>query len=140
MQPDSPLSQNDPEDAARRAELARVVERHIDRLPEQFRTVFVLRALEEMSAQEVAEVLHIPEATVRTRFFRARAQLREALARDIDFATEDAFAFDGLRCDRIVAAVLEALPIRPGHPGEHPWRPDSCPHGPSSRGVDAVAS
>lgn len=124
MQPDGPRSQNDPEDAARRAELARVVERHIDRLPEQFRTVFVLRALEEMSAQEVAQALHIPEATVRTRFFRARAQLREALARDIDFATEDAFAFDGLRCDRIVAAVLEALPPLSEQQGEDPWKPD----------------
>ena len=124
MQSDSPGHQNDPEDAARRAELARVVERHIDRLPEQFRTVFVLRALEEMSAQEVAQALHIPEATVRTRFFRARAQLREALSRDIDFATEDAFAFDGLRCDRIVAAVLEALPAPSEQQGEDPWKPD----------------
>jgi len=107
--PSDSSSSSDPEDAARRAELARLVERHIDRLPEQFRTVFVLRALEEMSAQEVAQSLRIPEATVRTRFFRARAQLRESLARDIDFATEDAFAFDGPRCDRIVAAVLRAL-------------------------------
>jgi RNA polymerase sigma-70 factor (ECF subfamily) len=106
----SDRSSPDPEDQARRAELVRLVERHVDRLPEQFRTVFVLRALEEMSAQEVAQALHIPEATVRTRFFRARAQLRESLARDIDFATDDAFAFDGLRCDRIVAAVLQALP------------------------------
>jgi RNA polymerase sigma-70 factor (ECF subfamily) len=118
----SDRSPPDPEDAARRAELARLVERHIDRLPEQFRTVFVLRALEEMSAQEVAHALHIPEATVRTRFFRARAQLRESLARDIDFATEDAFSFDGARCDRIVAAVLQALPTE--QQGNPPWKPD----------------
>jgi RNA polymerase sigma-70 factor (ECF subfamily) len=46
---------------------------------------------------------------VRTRFFRAKGLLREALARDIDFAYGDAFAFAGGRCDRIVAAVLERL-------------------------------
>lgn len=100
----------DPQDAAQRAELRRAIERHIDRLPDAFRTVFVLRALEEASVEEVAGLLDIPEATVRSRFFRARAQLREALARDIDFALDDAFSFDGARCDRIVAAVVQALP------------------------------
>ena len=50
-----------------------------------------------------------PETTVRTRFLRARAQLREGLSRDMDFALEDAFAFAGTRCDRIVAHVLAAI-------------------------------
>ena len=70
------------------------------------RVPLVLRALEEMTVEETATALGIPEATVRTRFFRARGLLREALAREIDFVTEDAFAFDGARCDRIVAGVL----------------------------------
>ena len=48
-------------------------------------------------------------ATVRTRFFRARSLLREALAQKIDLAYGDAFAFAGERCDRIVAAVLARL-------------------------------
>jgi RNA polymerase sigma-70 factor (ECF subfamily) len=48
-------------------------------------------------------------ATVRTRFFRAKGLLREALAREIDFAYGDAFAFAGARCDRIVAGVLARL-------------------------------
>ncbi|HEY0488474.1 MAG TPA: RNA polymerase subunit sigma, partial [Telluria sp.] len=51
----------------------------------------------------------IPEATVRTRYFRARGLLREALSRELDVALEDAFAFDGARCDRIVASVLARL-------------------------------
>jgi RNA polymerase sigma-70 factor (ECF subfamily) len=71
--------------------------------------VFVLRALEEMSVEETAACLEIPEATVRTRFFRARGLLREALSRELDIALEDAFAFDGARCDRIVANVLKRL-------------------------------
>jgi RNA polymerase sigma-70 factor (ECF subfamily) len=78
----------------------------IDQLPEAFHTVFMLRAVEEMSVDEVAQALGIPEATVLTRFFRARSLLRESLASDIDVALGDAFAFDGARCDRIVAAVL----------------------------------
>jgi len=66
----------------------------------------MLRALEEMSVDEVANVLEIPEATVRTRYFRARALLREGLAQEMDFAIGEAFSFAGERCDRIVAGVL----------------------------------
>jgi RNA polymerase sigma-70 factor (ECF subfamily) len=98
-----------PERAAMRAEARRMLENKIDDLPEAFRTVFVLRALEEMTVEEVSSSLGIPQATVRTRFFRARSLLREALSREIDFVFEEAFAFDGARCDRIVARVLARL-------------------------------
>jgi RNA polymerase sigma-70 factor (ECF subfamily) len=95
-----------PEAAAMRAELRRLLERKIDELPAQFRTVFMLRDVEEMSVEETAECLDVPPATVRTRAFRARALLRESLSRDIDTATVNAFGFAGERCDRIVANVL----------------------------------
>lgn len=95
-----------PEPAAMRAQLRQLLEARIDLLPDAFRTVFMLRAVEEMSVEEVAEVLQIPEATVRTRYFRARSLLREGLASAIDMTLADAFAFDGARCDRIVAGVL----------------------------------
>jgi len=93
-----------------RAELRVLLERRIDELPTAFRTVFVMRDVEEMSVQETADLLGIPQATVRTRLFRARALLRQALARDLDTATVDVFAFAGERCDRIVSAVLARLP------------------------------
>ena len=95
-----------PSNAALRAEIRRVLERRIDELPAAFRTVFVLREIEEMTVDETAECLGIPPATVRTRLFRARALLREALARDVDIATGDVFSFAGARCDRIVERVL----------------------------------
>jgi RNA polymerase sigma-70 factor (ECF subfamily) len=95
-----------PPDAALRAEVRRLLERRIDDLPVAFRTVFVMRDVEDLSVQETAECLAIPPATVRTRLFRARALLREALARDLDAATIDVFGFAGERCDRIVAGVL----------------------------------
>ncbi len=98
-----------PEHAALRAESRRLLEAKIDALPDAFRTVFVLRALEELTVEETAATLGIPEATVRTRYFRAKGLLREALAREIDFAFGDAFAFAGARCDRIVAGVLARL-------------------------------
>jgi RNA polymerase sigma-70 factor, ECF subfamily len=98
-----------PEQDASRAEMCKIIEARIDGLPESYRAVFVLRALEELTVEETASVLEIPEATVRTRFFRARALLREALAREVDRGIEEAFSFAGERCDRIVANVLAAV-------------------------------
>ena len=98
-----------PDRMASRAEMRRLVEARIDELPELFRTVFMLRAVEEMTVEEVSAALDIAPATVRTRFFRARAQLRESLSRDMDFALDDAFSFDGARCDRIVGRVLATV-------------------------------
>lgn len=101
---------DEPDRLALRGEVRRLLERHIDALPEQFRTAFVLREVEELSVEEAADALGIPPATVRTRAHRARALLRAALAHDIDVATLDAFGFAGERCDRIVSGVLARLP------------------------------
>jgi hypothetical protein len=98
-----------PEQAAQRAQARGLIEAKIDGLPEVFRTVFILRAVEELSVEETGRVLGIPDATVRSRYFRARGMLREALARELDFALEDAFGFDGERCNRIVANVMRRL-------------------------------
>jgi RNA polymerase sigma-70 factor (ECF subfamily) len=98
-----------PERNALGGEMRQLLEKRIDALPDGYRAVFVLRALEELTVEETAVALDIPEATVRTRYFRARGLLRESLARDIDRSLEDAFAFAGARCDRIVANVLERI-------------------------------
>jgi RNA polymerase sigma-70 factor, ECF subfamily len=98
-----------PEHGALRAETRRLLEAKIDQLPDAVRTVFVLRAVEELSVEETAAALDIPEAAVRTRYFHARSQLREALCREVDLALADAFAFDGSRCDRIVVAVMAKI-------------------------------
>jgi RNA polymerase sigma-70 factor (ECF subfamily) len=111
-----------PEQSAMRADAQRLLESRIDALPDAFRTVFVLRSLEEMSVPEIAECLGIPEATVRTRHFRARSLLRESLSRDIDVALEGAFRFAGERCDRIVRRSFERLALQPSSvtPGSTP--------------------
>lgn len=105
--PDNPDSR--PDRMAMRADARRLIEARIDTLPDVFRTVFVMRAVEELSVEEVALALQLPEATVRTRYFRARSLLREGLSQDLDLATSDAFSFDGARCDRVVAGVLTRL-------------------------------
>jgi RNA polymerase sigma-70 factor (ECF subfamily) len=98
--------------AAENGELRRRLETHIDALPDGFRAVFVLRALEELSVEETAAALGLPPATVRTRFFRARSRLREILSQEENVALGQAFAFAGERCDRIVAGVLCRLLAR----------------------------
>ncbi|MEG0923249.1 MAG: RNA polymerase sigma factor [Comamonas sp.] len=112
-QMDSNWQQDDmdrsPERVAMRSELRKIMEARIDMLPDDFRRVFMLRGVEEMSVEEVSQILEIPEATVRTRFFRARSMLREGLSQDLDMALSDAFTFDGDRCDRIVSLVRAQL-------------------------------
>lgn len=98
-----------PPQAAWRAEIRALLEQRLDELPVAFRTVFIMREVEDMTVEETAACLGVPAATVRTRLFRARALLREALARDIDSAAVEVFGFAGERCDRIVAAVRARL-------------------------------
>ncbi len=112
--PDMPMAT--PENVAARAEMRRLIERKIDELPESYRAVFMLREVEDLSVDETAEALGIPAATVRTRLFRAKARLREALAQEMDVATQDVFGFDGERCDRIVATVLARIAAPATHP------------------------
>lgn len=98
-----------PEAALARGEMRALLERKVDELPEDFRIVFVLRSVEELSADEIASGLGIEPATVRSRHFRARSLLRASLAREIDVTRRDLFDFGGARCDRIVAAVASRL-------------------------------
>jgi RNA polymerase sigma-70 factor (ECF subfamily) len=102
-------SAESPEHSTSRAEVRSLLERAIESLPVAFRTVFILREVDELSVAETAECLSITAATVRSRLFRARGLLRESLARELDLATADVFHFGGEHCDRVVAAVLARL-------------------------------
>ena len=100
---------SNPEELFAVAELKRLVERAIDDLPDGFRAVFVMRAVEQMSVQETAACLGIPPDTVKTRLHRARALLQKALSDHLDRLVPTAFGFAGERCDCIVAGVLARL-------------------------------
>lgn len=73
-----------PEDIAQGGEIRQLLEVHIGSLPEGYRKVFVMRAIEELSVEETAAALAIPEATVRTRYFRARNLLRTFIGDAVD--------------------------------------------------------
>jgi RNA polymerase sigma factor (sigma-70 family) len=95
-----------PDKILARTQIRAVLERTLDELPESFRLVFILRSVEELSVEETAQTLGIPEATVRSRHFRAKSLLRESLAQEVDLAERDLFEFGGQQCDRVVARVL----------------------------------
>jgi RNA polymerase sigma-70 factor, ECF subfamily len=95
-----------PEGAAMRGQLRLYLESAVGDLPEEQRTVFVLRALEELSVEETAAVLDLNPQTVRTRFMRARRRLQSHLHEELKMTFGEMLAFDGARCDRLVARVL----------------------------------
>lgn len=98
-----------PEGSTGRREMQVLLEELIDALPDPFRLVFVLREVEDMSTDEVASHLDIKPATVKTRLFRARKLLREALEARVAGGFAQLYPFDGARCsgmaDRVVARL-----------------------------------
>jgi RNA polymerase sigma-70 factor (ECF subfamily) len=98
-----------PETRASDHEHRALLEDAIDALPEHYRTAFVLRAVEELSVAETAEVLEVSEETVKTRLHRARIALQESLLERTRAATPAVFGFHLSRCDRVVNAVLERI-------------------------------
>jgi RNA polymerase sigma-70 factor (ECF subfamily) len=95
-----------PEDHVGSRELRSFLEHAVDSLPEVFRTAFVLRSVENLSVSETAEVLGVPEETVKTRHYRARERLQAALIDRAGAELPSLFGFHRERCDRVVAFVL----------------------------------
>src|SRR3546814_21013970 len=91
-----------PERMHARAELRRLMESAIAALPETFRLVFVLREIEEQSVEEVAAMLDLNPATVKTRHLRARRRLRSALAPEVQDMLSGSFPFAGRSEERRV--------------------------------------
>lgn len=90
-------------------ELAALIETAIEKLPDDYRCVFVLRAVQQLSTKETAESLGIYQATVKTRFHRARNLMQHSLNQHIKQAGLQVYEFAGQRCDRIVNSVLQRL-------------------------------
>ena len=99
----------DPERQAYDHELRLVLERAIDTLPESYRLVFVLRAVENLSVAETAACLDIGQEAVKTRLLRARRLLRQDLEQRAGIVAAGAFGFHLSRCDRVVEAVLRRI-------------------------------
>ncbi len=68
-----------PEELTLKEELHRYVRSYVDSLPDKLRVVIVLREVEDMSYEEIAEMMNIPLGTVRSRLFNARQIIKDRL-------------------------------------------------------------
>jgi RNA polymerase sigma-70 factor (ECF subfamily) len=98
-----------PEAGTAQSEARQLLEDAIERLPENYRTVVVLREVEEMSVAETAQSLGVTDAVVKTRLHRAHAMLRKELYARARGRAADLYQFHAVRCDRVVKAVFERI-------------------------------
>lgn len=99
----------DPEQNTAQSEVSGMLEEAILNLPEMYRTVVMLRDVEELSTAETAASLEISEENVKVRLHRGRALARRALLERVGSSARSAFPFMGMRCDRVVAGVFARL-------------------------------
>lgn len=98
-----------PECEVANMQLRSLLEECIDELPDAFRAVFVLRAVEQCSVDDTADILEIPQATVKTRFHRARRLMRQRILDYTEAAGIGVHEIAGPRCDAIVNKVMATL-------------------------------
>ncbi|HEV2202100.1 MAG TPA: RNA polymerase sigma factor [Bryobacteraceae bacterium] len=85
--------EGNPEEQYSKEELQRILNEAVETLKPDFRTVFTLRDIEELSTEETAEALGISIPAVKSRLLRARLALREKLTRQFKRKGEDVFAY-----------------------------------------------
>ena len=117
-----PMSENDgdpmdgfasialtPEEQVSNSEMRSLLEKAVEHLPDAYRTVFVLRDIEEMSTTDTANALEISEENVKVRLHRARALLRKTLYQRAGMERKEAFNFHAVRCARVMKNVFERI-------------------------------
>ena len=109
MTPRNTAFSDNPEHQTYDHELKVILEHAVDRLPEDYRSVFVLRIVEELSIAETAECLDLTIETVKTRLHRSRALLRNQLQRRAGIVAKEVFPFHLSRCDRVVENVFRRI-------------------------------
>ena len=87
-------------------ELKVLLEKAIERLPEKYKLVFVMREIEEMSTKETMEVLKLSESNVKIQLSRAKEMLRENLTGK---QLKEVFKFKLPVCDEIVNYVMNKI-------------------------------
>jgi RNA polymerase sigma-70 factor (ECF subfamily) len=107
----NPSPAPDPECGAAGTEMRAILEAAVEALPEAYRTVFVLREVEDMSTEETAESLELTTDAVKTRLHRARGLLRKEILVRAGASHAALYPFLGAHCDRIVEAVLARVRV-----------------------------
>ncbi|MBY0519081.1 MAG: RNA polymerase sigma factor [Sphingomonas sp.] len=104
-----------PEHHVANVQLHKALEQALDRIPEIYRIVFVLREIEGMTVDETAAALDVLPATIKTRFFRARQMLQAQLV-SVDRADLDGFLnFAGDACGSLTARLADLIAAQPAH-------------------------
>jgi RNA polymerase sigma-70 factor (ECF subfamily) len=103
-----------PESESAQHQTRQLLEEAIEALPSDYRTVVVMRDVEEMNVAETATILEVSEALVKTRLHRAHAMLRKQLYARAQGRVADLYPFLGARCDRIVEVVLARIGVIKG--------------------------
>jgi RNA polymerase sigma-70 factor (ECF subfamily) len=103
-----------PEQQASSAEMGHLLEEGILALPENYRTVIMMRDIEEMSTADTALALNLSEENVKIRLHRARILLRKELFARAGASRAKAFPFMGAQCDRMVQRVFAAIAKQAG--------------------------
>ncbi len=103
--PDS--GQMNPEQRTIQGEQRRLLEQAIDRLPEGYRAVYMLREVEGMPVADAAHCLGLTESNVKVRLHRAKEMLKEGIWKQ--HAEAPAFEFGNAHCDRLVAWVMARI-------------------------------
>ena len=98
-----------PDATAERGEIRKLLQDSIEKLPVIYRSVFILRAVEDLNVEETAFCLSVRADVVKTRFLRARSMLRERLADQVELNAANTFCFAGRQCDRVLAHVITEL-------------------------------
>jgi RNA polymerase sigma-70 factor, ECF subfamily len=105
-----PVSETEsPEQQASTREMGELLEDAILALPGSYRTVLMMRDIEEMSTADTAAALELTEENVKVRLHRARAMLREELFARAGARRKEAFPFLVPRCDYVVKMVFQRL-------------------------------
>ena len=100
---------HDPEQNASSAQVKNLLEQAVLELPEHYRTVVMLRDIEELSTAETADALDLTVENVKIRLHRGHEMIRTRLFERVGAKAKEAFPFMGIRCDRVVQAVFSRL-------------------------------
>lgn len=100
-----------PDVSIAREQIRKLLEQAVSELPEAFRIVFVLREIEGLSTEDIAALLDVPVATVKTRLFRGRRRLQQMLEPELGTVLSGTFPFAGSDCAALTERVLKKLQL-----------------------------
>lgn len=88
-------------------ERKKILEDAILKLPEKYKSIYILKEIEGMSIEKISELISISEVNVKVRLHRARTMMKEYISQNIDVT--ELFTFGNERCDRVADNVMDII-------------------------------